>query len=326
MAEKRGKGPSPTEPFKKAVAGAVRAIAGDREVSVSWAADRPGLQPGKVRLPEPPRTLTKETVSITRGHADAFALRIACHDAAVHRAMTPQSQNARAIFDMVEQVRVEAIGCNRMSGVRGNLAAMLEDRYERKGAAHVTSTEDAPVEEALALMVRERLTGMKPPKSAEKLVDLWRPWIEERATGELDALFANLEDQSKFSRTTRDILTALDMADAYQDNPETEENDNNEDQDDGGDEGGESLDEDTASGMTPRESEDSTAEQEEGEFEETDAPADMLSDEMEPSDSTDEDEPWRPNLPISNEPPASGYKVFETKFDEIIAAEDLCEP
>ena len=53
-----------------------------------------------------------------RGHADAMALKLACHDPAVHRRLVPGGQQARAVFDAVEQARVEAIGSRRMLGVK----------------------------------------------------------------------------------------------------------------------------------------------------------------------------------------------------------------
>src|SRR5215467_8487793 len=54
------KGPAkeaPTEPFKRAVTGCLRAIARHPELEVSFAAERPGMVGGKARLPEPPRKL-----------------------------------------------------------------------------------------------------------------------------------------------------------------------------------------------------------------------------------------------------------------------------
>ncbi|MEA2990199.1 MAG: cobaltochelatase CobT, partial [Alphaproteobacteria bacterium] len=41
---------SPTEPFKRAVAGCVRAIARRPDLEVGFAAERPGLISGKARL------------------------------------------------------------------------------------------------------------------------------------------------------------------------------------------------------------------------------------------------------------------------------------
>ena len=56
------------------------------------------------------------------------------------------------------------------------------------------------------MMVRERLTGQTPPPAAKKLVDLWRPFIEERAGRGLDKLERLLEDQRKFGDVVHDLL------------------------------------------------------------------------------------------------------------------------
>ncbi len=90
---------------------------------------------------------------------------------------------ARAVFDAAEQARVEAIGANAMTGVGDNFAAMLEDKYQKANLAAASSREDAPLEEALALMLREKLTGRQGAASAGKLVEAWRSWVEEKAGG-----------------------------------------------------------------------------------------------------------------------------------------------
>src|ERR1700719_3426049 len=72
------------EPFKRAVTACLRAIAKKPELEVTFAAERPGLSPGKARLPEPARKMTRRDASIVRGHADAIALKLACHDPKVH--------------------------------------------------------------------------------------------------------------------------------------------------------------------------------------------------------------------------------------------------
>src|SRR5436309_11412721 len=172
---------SPTEPFKRAVIGCLRAIARKPELEVSFAAERPGVSAGKARLPEPPRKLTASEAAIVRGHADSIALKLACHDPSIHRKLVPGGQTARAVFEAVEQARVEAIGARRMSGVAQNLSAMIDDRFHRGKFDEVSDRTDAPIEEALAMMVRERLTGMTPPAAAKRVVDLWRPLIEDRA-------------------------------------------------------------------------------------------------------------------------------------------------
>src|SRR6266480_4898272 len=202
---------SPTEPFKRAVTGCLRAIARKPTLEVSFAAERPGIVGGKARLPEPPRKLTGPDAAIVRGHADSIALKLACHDPMVHRKLVPGGQQARAVFEAVEQARVEAIGARRMSGVAKNLSAMLDDRLHRGKFDQVTDRADAPIEEAVALMVRERLTGQAPPVAAKKIVDLWRPFIEDRAGRGLDQLERVLEDQRKFGDAVHDLLESLDI-------------------------------------------------------------------------------------------------------------------
>src|SRR2546430_11900527 len=202
---------SPTEPFKRAVTGCLRAIARKPELEVAFAAERPGVVGGKARLPEPPRKLTRHEAAIVRGHADAIALKLACHDPSVHRKLVPGGQQARAVFEAVEQARVEAIGARRMSGVAKNLSAMLDDRFHRGKFDEVSDRADAPLEEALAMMVRERLTGMTPPPAAKRVVDLWRPLVEDRCGRDLDRLERLIENQARFGDAIHDLLDALDI-------------------------------------------------------------------------------------------------------------------
>ena len=143
----------------------------------------------------------------------------------LHRKLAPEGQAARAVFDAVEQARVESIGSRRMAGVASNITAMLEDRYHRGGKYEdITDRADAPIEDAVALMVRERLTGAKPPAAAAKIVDLWREFIEDRAGAISTALLKNIENQRDFARGIRELLSSLDMADDTSLDPEDEEN------------------------------------------------------------------------------------------------------
>src|SRR3954464_9848657 len=231
---------SPTEPFKSAVTGCLRAIARKPEIEVSFAAERPGIVGGKARLPEPPRKLTGPDAAIVRGHADSIALKLACHDPMVHRKLVPGGQQARAVFDAVEQARVEAIGARRMTGVAKNLSAMLDDRFHRGKFDEVSDRADAPIEEAVALLVRERLTGQAPPPAAKKIVELWRPLIEDRAGRDLDRLERLIENQSRFGDVVHDLLDSLDMGEdrsTESDEEEGEEGDQDKRKEESGEEG-----------------------------------------------------------------------------------------
>src|SRR6266404_3470375 len=194
---------APTEPFKRAVTSCLRAIAKAPELEVTFASERPGLAPGKARLPEPARKMTRRDAAIVRGHADSIALKLACHDPKVHRKLMPGNPQARGVFEAVEQARVEALGSRRMAGVAKNLTAMLDDHFHRGKFDEITDRADAPLSDALAMLVRERLTGLAPPTAARKMVDLWRPLLEDKIGTRLDRLDRLAEDQASFDR--RDV-------------------------------------------------------------------------------------------------------------------------
>jgi cobaltochelatase CobT len=319
---------APTEPFKRALAGCVRAVAGKRDVEVAFAADRPLLTGDKVRLPEPPRRLTPQEAAITRGIGDAMALRLASHDGKVHRRFSPTGRQARAIYDAVEQARCEALGSRRMDGMRSNLEAMLQDRYRRSNLQEITEQAEAPMEDAVALMVRERLTGAMPPKSAEKVVELWRDTIETKAGHELDRLELIAEDQRVFAEAVRDLLVSLDMGDEL--GPESES-----DEDEQSDEAeGAPEQSEAARGESEQEMQDSAEQQESevagdedetGETSDTDATAEDFAEDDDAADREPSGEARRPEFSGKNEP-QSDYKIFSTKHDEIVQAEDLCPP
>jgi cobaltochelatase CobT len=314
----------PAEPFKRAVVGCMRAIAGKSELEVIYAADRPALEGLRVRLPEPPRRLTRTDVAVTRGIADSLALRLACHDAALHRANAPRGKHARAVFDAAEQARVEALGSRRMSGVATNLGAMLEDRYHRGNYHEVTDRADAPLEDAVALMVRERLTGAAPPASGRKIVELWRDWIEDRAGGDLTRLSGTIDDQDRFAAAVREILAALHVDDAMSGEAGDEEG---EGEGDGDQEKAEGASDSTAGDEpTGAEEVDGAAEDgETGEAETEAAETDAHADDDDMADARDAAEARRADQPFSNYSPLSDYRVFTARFDEEVRAEELCD-
>ncbi len=327
----KGKGlakESPTEPFKRAVTGCLRAIARKADLEVSFAAERPGIVGGKARLPEPPRKLSAPDAAIVRGHADAIALKLACHDPTVHRKLIPGGQQARAVFEAVEQARVEAIGARRMDGVASNLAAMLDDRYHRGKFDEVTDRADAPIEEAIAMMVRERLTGRPPPPAAKKLVELWRPLIEDRAGRSLDRLERLIEQQARFGDAVHDLLDSLDMGEdrSSESDEEQEGEEGNKDRrkEENGEDGQGAESDDVQARVDQAEV--SGEDMSDATAEAAEALSAEMADDAEMGDSEAPADPRRQRKHGQNEPRGPDYRPFVTKHDEMVSAEELCEP
>ena len=317
---------APTEPFKRAVASCLRAVANVPELDVTFAAERPGLSPGKARLPEPARKLSKRDAAVVRGHADSIALKLACHDPKLHRKLMPGNPQARGVFEAVEQARVEAIGARRMPGVADNLSAMLDDHFHRGKFDEITDRADAPLADALAMLVRERLTGLAPPAAARKLVDLWRPVLETKIGPRLDLLERYAEDQNRFGDAIHDLLVALELGEDRDSESEEEDKQDDNPQGESDQSGGEGKpDSETSQEQSADQAEASSEEVSDSSM---DAAQSTMSDAYDDGELGDDEMPGettRPSTRGQNEPRGPEYHAFAPKFDEEVSAEDLCD-
>jgi cobaltochelatase CobT len=317
---------SDTDVFKRAVTVCMRAISADNELEVGFAKDKPALAGNRARLPELPKKPTGTDIAVTRGLGDSMALKRACHDLRIHTRFAPEGKQARAVFDAVEQARVEAIGALRMTGVGDNIGHMLEEKYAKANLADVRDRADAPIEEALALMVREKLTGRPAPKSGERMVNLWREWVEEKAGADLDHLTGNVDDQQAFARVVREMLSSMEMAEDFGDEEQSDDvEDSEEPQPQGEDQSEEGGEDDSGADQSQSDDEDSSSDEEQaGEMEAADATSDEFSDEDD-SDAETPGEARRKDNPFADLPKTVDYKVFTNAFDETVGAEELCE-
>jgi cobaltochelatase CobT len=324
---KKGSKPADFEPLKQALSSCVKAMAKRPDMEVVFSNDRPSMVGDQIKLSDPGRKMTMAQLAATRGYGDSMALRMAGHDKTIHNKHAPVGQLARAIYDRVEQTRIESLGARQMAGVSSNLTAMIEEKYAKVNYQNAVDRSDSPLEEAVALIVREKLTGIAPPENAKRFVNLWREFIEEKATDAITALESDLGDQKAYAKAIRNLIASLDMADELgEDQPDDDldeaDNPDPEDQEcDAESESDEATGEDDGE---PQESQETSDETEDGDMEATEmGEDDSNDDDMEDAETPGEAQ--RPQLPFSDLPPDSDYKVFSYEFDEIITAEELCD-
>jgi len=322
--------PDTTQPFKAAVGATVRTIAGTPELEVAFTSDRPILTSDKARLANLPRVPTLKDIAIARGQGDSMAMRLACHDTETHRRRTPADPDAKAAFDALEQARVEALGCTRMPGMKQNIGEAIEDRLFRANFGDIASRDDAPLAEALGLMLRQKLAALDIPPSGQQIVDLWREDIEQKCATSLDEMSAAIENQEDFAKAAKHLLRDLDLI------SEADLDDLNSDEQEGGDDQqeqqGESEDQAPEQAQGEGDAAEAESEEQPGESEDSGDVEGMEADMADVEDDAETDAgEENPNPPpqgdgdprLSNEFP---YKVFSTKFDEIVQAPDLCPP
>ena len=253
----------------------------------------------------------------------SIALLISHHDTALHASLSPPSGEAKAVFDAVERARVEALGSLRMRGVAKNLGAKLASQYERLPDRDI-DRQNAPLEDALALMIRERLTGAKPPRGANGIVDVWRDWIDERASSILQRMEGAIDDQAAFGKLMRDVLVALELMEGQIENAQA---DDKADADEKEDAPGQGSDEEKDDKAQPSDAENEEAEGSEGEQESE--PAQVVEKEYTPGEQDGKEQPYcpprRPNTSVFENPGNFGYQVFTRQYDEFVSAESLCD-
>ena len=311
------------EDFKRATAGVLRAIAEQPAVHVAFKPGPSGVSGKRARLPLPTRALPEAEMARLRGQSDAIALRLRHHDDRVHAARMPARREAKDAYDALEQVRVEVVGAQHMLGVHGNLRAKLAEECEQEGFDRMTRKDQMPIDKALALLARERLSGERVPEGAQKILSMWRETLGDNADAALNEMTEARTDQNAFARAARKLLAALDLAEAE---VESEPDDNSEDGEDGGEQSGQQENSEQGDGQSESESESMLgANPEEMEGEAADDDGTDSEDEAAVAEGDDRPGGPQPRRDRGGPDAEGAYRAYTRAQDEEIDAEDLCD-
>jgi len=308
---------TPLDNFKRSLGAATKALSGEAELEVSFGGDVAGMVRDQVMLPALPPKPKPDLIAKARGEADALALRIALHDKGVFQKNQPAPGPARAVYEALEQARVEALGAEHLAGVGDNLFASLDARSRRRGFDKEIEIKDAPLAEAVGVYAREIFTGRDLPAGCDGIMKAWQPYLEKHGGVEFEKLKNDLHDQETFAQLTRDLIRSFDLDDDTS-NPEEDENTD--------DDSRENEDQ-QSNPQPPQEQEQGETEVSEADATEDDGDADDIVDaedidgESDDSDTTPNNTPQRPHGQNSPDP----YLVYTTKHDEVIKAEELCD-
>ena len=303
---------------KRVTAAALKALSGRQEVSVQFGHGGASVDEETVLLPAPAPLVNMAAMTKLRGVSDSLALRLRYHDEAIHHKNLPSGAEARAVFEAVEQVRCESLGARRLTGVADNLGALLEERCRAKGFAGVTERKDANLADVLGLMARQQITGEAPPETAQRMVEIWRGWLEKRLGQKMRKLAESADDQEAFAARMIDVIQALNLIDDRADPLDPDDQDRDDDGDDDPEGGEQELEADGAM----------AGQRGEGELVDDGDTSDSDGDEFMAGDGDEEPagpSPWDQQWMTNDLPGETVYRAFTTAYDEIVDAETLCE-
>ncbi|MBU6235603.1 MAG: cobaltochelatase subunit CobT [Alphaproteobacteria bacterium] len=327
--------------FRDVTAAALRAMAGEtpETLDTAFAPVPASLVTGQqrvlrlsgrktARLPIPAPKLDEAARNELRGAADAAALHLLHHDAKKHEALAPADVKARSIFDLMEQVRCEALGAKEQRGVAHNLLQALESQCRKKGYGNPEKMVAPPLEDALFALATESLENATLPPAAAATANQWRGFLEQRlGQGGLTKLMQHLDDQAAFARASYRMIRALDI-DPGRDDPDEQ-----------GEEEGKGEGQGQGQGKQQSKQGEPTEESADGEGEAAASEA-MEGGEAEGEAGAQEEGEGEAQSRGTEKPGASErraeaagpigradtYKVFNPAFDEEVAAEDLADP
>ncbi|NKD78036.1 cobaltochelatase subunit CobT [Haematospirillum sp. H1815] len=330
---------TPVETLKRATAACVRALSGRSELLVSYApVNAPGITPAagifhdQVRLPLPssPTSDNPGNRARLRGIADAIALKLRHHDPSVHARRMPQGQDARSVYNALEQARVEALGATRLPGTALNLAAATEARLSAEELCSVTDPGSIAMADLVHAALHRHL-GIVPSGTSEQyILDLCTESLGSLEKW-LDILKNSVTDQKQYAATIRKLLDDLgieadDNSDQEEDGASLEPDTQDKNQQSSTDQGADAQNPDSTAEDTGDQTSDSletgdtTPAEQKTETETESSGASLLEEEMSAPSQT------HPPGPGHNRPAEGKYHVYTTEFDQIRSADELCDP
>ncbi len=325
----RDSSPSENEhEFLQRQAEVAQAISGKAELKVSVGLNRivddPLSQRDLIMISKQLDSTPEKATRHMRGQVDLAALALKHHNADLHNKHRPADAQASAMFDALEQVRLEAIGGSQFPGMRRNLTQRHQTSFEYKGYDQTREKNVMALPDVVAMIAREAITGDAPPKAIETLVALWRPWVQEAALPHIGKLARAVQKQDTFARIVQDILFDLKLITHRPGNNEGGTGDESENPDVIGHTDDDASDEDMQTEQQQTlQSEGDADENDYGEKKEVKASGDFDSDHEQQMPEQDKAPRAGTNRPEFITDLASPYRAFTAQFDEIIEADAL---
>jgi len=313
--------------FQNATASTLKAISGnlENEREIKFSGNSSFLSTKEIRLPQILKDLDNKQLTKLRGEADKIALKLKHHDPALFSKLLPSSDLSSQIFKLAEDARIEAVGSKHFSGIKNNLQSLIVEQYKETILPIPGGDDKEALVKALHLVIREKITKSDAPSNTSISLEKWRPWINSKIGNLLNQLQENITNQEKFAAKTKELLTALQAeigeADSNNngDNEEDSEDTNSEESEDNDNSSQNDGDDDQEAGLDGG----SDSQEDEGQIE-----GDAQDGDAEDQDGDSEGEIPSNPLPGYNRGKNNleqSYKVFSTKYDEIVNATDLCD-
>ncbi len=299
------------EKFKQALASTIKVISGDLELNK----DVKNIKnSNKFELFELNNLKNKTDFIKARAETDSTALKKKFSNNEIYKKNLPKNSNYKSLYAIAEKIRYETLGGNMLKGIEKNLKDNYNQIVDLKKKDQFKTKDDVPVDEAFELYMLKNFYNIKLNSVCSEMLNFWKKEFDQSINKHINFLKDNFEDQNTYSSKFSEIFKEMDIFQT-EDSEETKDENQNDGPDNPSNDDSESETEDK---------------KDENKDQETEASLDSdydideykLDEQLVDTDSEQENSEQVIQKKDINDI-ALEYKVYTTKFDEIIKAENL---
>ena len=249
-----------------------------------------------------------------RAESDSNALKKRFSDDLIFKKNSPTNSSCKSLYKIAEKIRYESLGSKMLKGIEKNLIENYSQMISLKKKDQVKSKEDVSIIEAFELYMLKNFHNIELDYITTKMLDIWKKDFDKSIFHHIEFLKNNLENQNIYSSRFTKILQEMDILESNDEEHLNEE----------------SQEENKENSSNENDESDSEDNKDPNQNEEIDPGIDAdynideykLDEQIVDTDSVKQNSEQifqKKNLRNLN----TEYKIFSTKFDEIIKAENL---
>ncbi len=299
------------EKLRQALTSTVRVISDDLEIEKKSEINKNSIKNDFFEI----ENLNNRTDFIrARAESDSSALKKKFSDDKIYKMNLPYNTGCRSLYAVAEKIRYETLGGKMLKGIEKNLKDNYNLVISLKRKDQLKTKEDVPVAEAFELYMLKNFHNIKLNSITSKMLNFWEKEFDQSINEHIKFLKDNFENQDIYSSRFSKILQDMDIFNADDDEETKEENQEN-DQDNLANDDQKSDKEDQKDKNKDQESEASL---------DSDYNIDeyQLDEQLVDADSDQQSSEQIIQKKNINKLDLE-YKIYTTKFDEIIKAENL---
>ena len=257
---------------------------------------------------------TKNDFIKARAEADSSALKKKFSNDEVYKKNLPSNSNCKSLYAIAEKIRYETLGSNMLKGIEKNLKDNYSQMIDLKRKDQLKTKEDVPVAEAFELYMLKNFNNIKLNSLSSKMLNFWEKEFDQSINKHINFLKNNFEDQNAYCSKFSKILQDMDIFQS-EDNEETKENEQDQGKDNPSNDDQESNSEDQKDKDEQQETEASL----DSDYDIDEYKLDEQLIDTDSDQQSSEQVIQKKNINDLN----LEYKIFTSKFDEIVKAENL---